>query len=144
MRANKNIAVDWHGVLVVNDHYNQDNTYWLDRLHSAGYDVHLLSFCGTKRSKEVWSWAWHEWKGWASVNFTWKKCGPKGKAAWCKRYDVSKMIDDNQDICWECMDEGIEAFPISVPGSSFNRGGRRSTSCYSNFQAAVEEILGRQ
>ena len=143
MKPNKNIAVDWHGVLVVNDQYNKENTECLESLKKAGYEVHLLSYCGYKRSQEVWNWAWHEWEGWSSVNFTWKKCGPKGKAVWCQNYDISKMIDDNMDICWECLDHGIESFPISLPGSKFDRNGRKSISCYSNFKAAVQEILSR-
>ena len=144
MKPNKRIAVDWHGVLVINDQYNKENTECLESLKKAGYEVHLLSFCGFKRSQEVWNWAWHEWEGWTSVNFTWKRCGPKGKAVWCKNYDISKMIDDNMDICWECLDHGIESFPISLPGSKFDRNGRKSISCYSNFKAAVQEILSRE
>ena len=144
MKPNKRTAVDWHGVLVINDQYNKENTECLESLKKAGYEVHLLSFCGFKRSQEVWNWAWHEWEGWTSVNFTWKRCGPKGKAVWCKNYDISKMIDDNMDICWECLDHGIESFPISLPGSKFDRNGRKSISCYSNFKAAVQEILSRE
>ena len=62
MRNNKRIAVDWHGVLVTGYGkevtYNHYNNWWLDQLVNNGYEVHLLSFCGWKRSREVKAWAW--------------------------------------------------------------------------------------
>ena len=69
----------WHGVLVAG--YGQQVTYgihnnwWLDQLANNGYEVHLLSMCGWKRSREVKQWAWDEWSGWASVSFTWDRTG---------------------------------------------------------------------
>lgn len=36
----------------------------------------------------------------------------EGKAAWCKKWDVCKMIDDNPGICLECIKEGMKAHPI--------------------------------
>ncbi|CAL1163229.1 unnamed protein product [Cladocopium goreaui] len=103
MKPNKRIAVDWHGVLVINDQYNKENTECLESLKKAGYEVHLLSFCGFKRSQEVWNWAWHEWEGWTSVNFTWKRCGPKGKAEW---QEVNLLLLQLQSCCPRDLEQG--------------------------------------
>ena len=70
MKNSRKIAVDWHGVLVINDVYDPSNNRWLQCLADLGYEVHLLSFCGIRRAREVHSWAWEEWQGWASVSFT--------------------------------------------------------------------------
>ena len=144
MKNSRKIAVDWHGVLVINDVYDPSNNRWLQCLADLGYEVHLLSFCGIRRAREVHSWAWEEWQGWASVSFTWEKEGKDGKAEWCKKWDVCKMIDDNPGICLECIQEGIKAYPIcslaTLKGYKFKQA-QKLSACFSTFQAAVTDIL---
>ena len=144
MKNSRKIAVDWHGVLVINDVYDPSNNRWLQCLADLGYEVHLLSFCGIRRAREVHSWAWEEWQGWASVSFTWEKEGKDGKAEWRKKWDVCKMIDDNPGICLECIQEGIKAYPIcslaTLRGYKFKQA-QKLSACFSTFQAAVTDIL---
>lgn len=144
VKNSRKIAVDWHGVLVINDVYDPSNNRWLQCLADLGYEVHLLSFCGIRRAREVHSWAWEEWQGWASVSFTWEKEGKDGKAEWCKKWDVCKMIDDNPGICLECIQEGIKAYPIcslaTLKGYKFKQA-QKLSACFSTFQAAVTDIL---
>ena len=137
----KRVAVDWHKVLVHNDLYDLRSTKWLQKLKDAGYEVHLLSYCGWKRSKEVYDWAWFEWDGWASVSFTWKQCGKEGKAQWCLDHGVSKLVDDNIDICTEAIKFGIEAYPIVPAGQRRKKGQPKLQSCFSDFPAAAIDIL---
>ena len=95
----KKVAVDWHKVLQINNYYDEKNTEWLQKLKDSGYEVHLLSYCGYQRSQEVYAWAWSVWDGWACVSFTWSQCGFQGEARWCLQNMVSKVTDDNLDIC---------------------------------------------
>eukprot|EP00435_Cladocopium_sp_Y103_P043667 s2869_g12.t1 len=145
MRNTKKIAVDWHGVLALGNGdqatYNPYNTCWLDQLVDHGYEVHLLSFCGWKRSREVYRWAWSEWSGWASVNFVWQRIGPQGKSKWCLDHSITKLIDDNMDICRECQKDGIKVYPVADPNKGRKRGQPKLSSCYSDFITAVGEIL---
>ena len=137
----KRVAVDWHKVLVHDDLYDLRCTPWLQKLKDAGYEVHLLSYCGWKRSQEVYEWAWFEWDGWASVNFTWKQCGKDGKAQWCLDHGVSKLVDDNIDICTEATKFGIQAYPIVPAGQRRRKGQPKLQSCFSDFPAAAIDIL---
>ena len=138
-RQNRRIAVDWNGVLVVHDYYDPSNTAYLQKLKDHGYEVHLLSYCGVWRSKEVWQWAWHEWDGWESVSFTWSKCGKDGKATWCVNNNVSKLIDDNQSICRESQAQGIRVYPIV--DRERERGDPLLKKVFRDFKAAVMDIL---
>ena len=137
----KRVAVDWHKVLVHNNLYDLTATPWLQKLKGAGYEVHLLSYCGWKRSHEVYDWAWFEWNGWASVSFTWKQCGKEGKAQWCLDNGVSKLVDDNADICSEAIQFGIQAYPIVPAGQRRKKGQPKLQSCFSDFAAAAIGIL---
>ena len=137
----KRVAVDWHKVLVHNNLYDLTATPWLQKLKDAGYEVHLLSYCGWKRSHEVYDWAWFEWNGWASVSFTWKQCGKEGKAQWCLDNGVSKLVDDNADICSEAIQFGIQAYPIVPAGQRREKGQPKLQSCFSDFAAAAIDIL---
>ena len=137
----KRVAVDWHKVLVHDDLYDLRCTPWLQKLKDAGYEVHLLSYCGWTRSQEVYEWAWFEWDGWASVNFTWKQCGKDGKAQWCLDHGVSKLVDDNIDICTEATKFGIQAYPIVPAGQRRRKGQPKLQSCFSDFPAAAIDIL---
>ena len=144
MKNSRKTAIDWHGVLVINDVYDPSNNRWLQCLADLGYEVHLLSFSGIRRAREVHSWAWEEWQGWASVSFTWEKEGKDGKAEWCKKWDDCKMIDDNPGVCLECIQEGIKAYPIcslaTLKGYKFKQA-QKLSACFSTFQAAVTDIL---
>jgi hypothetical protein len=137
----KRVAVDWHKVLVHGNLYDLAATPWLQRLKDAGYEVHLLSYCGWKRRHEVYDWAWFEWDGWASVSFTWKQCGKEGKAQWCLDNGVSKLVDDNVDICSEAIKFGIQAYPIVPAGQRRKKGQPKLQSCFSDFAAAAIDIL---
>ena len=137
----KRVAVDWHKVLVHNNLYDLTATPWLQKLKDAGYEVHLLSYCGWKRSHEVYDWAWFEWNGWASVSFTWEQCGKEGKAQWCLDNGVSKLVDDNADICSEAIQFGIQAYPIVPAGQRRKKGQPKLQSCFSDFAAAAIDIL---
>ena len=145
MRNNKKIAVDWHGVLVTGYGnkvtYNHYNNWWLDQLVNNGYEVHLLSFCGWKRSQEVKQWAWQEWSGWASVSFTWDRTGPQGKSKWCLDNGITKIIDDNLEINRECQDDGIRVYPVLDQTLKRNSGKWKVKSWYADFATAVQEIL---
>ena len=141
-KQNKKIAVDWHGVLVNNDYYDVSNTCYLQALKDQGYEVHLLSYCGVKRSKEVWQWAWHEWEGWESVSFTWSKLGKDGKATWCVNNGVTKLIDDNQHICRESQAQGIRVYPI-VEGCRY-KGDPLLKKVFRDFKSAVNDILSEE
>ena len=145
MRNNKKIAVDWHGVLVTGygKHvtYNHYNNWWLDQLVSNGYEVHLLSFCGWKRSQLVKEWAWQEWSGWASVSFTWERTGPQGKSKWCLDNGITKIIDDNLEINRECQNDGIRVYPVLDQTLKRNSGKWKVKSWYADFATAVQEIL---
>ena len=145
MRNNKKIAVDWHGVLVTGygKHvtYNHYNNWWLDQLVSNGYEVHLLSFCGWKRSQLVKEWAWQEWSGWASVSFTWERTGPQGKSKWCLDNGITKIIDDNLEINRECQNDGIRVYPVLDQTLKRNSGKWKVKSWYADFATAVPEIL---
>ncbi|CAL1144141.1 unnamed protein product [Cladocopium goreaui] len=145
MRNNKKIAVDWHGVLVTGYGkqvtYNHYNNWWLDQLVSNGYEVHLLSFCGWKRSQLVKEWAWQEWSGWASVSFTWERTGPQGKSKWCLDNGITKIIDDNLEINRECQNDGIRVYPVLDQTLKRNSGKWKVKSWYADFATAVQEIL---
>eukprot|EP00435_Cladocopium_sp_Y103_P028363 s533_g7.t1 len=145
MKNTKKIAVDWHGVLALGygnqATYNHYNNWWLDQLYSNGYEVHLLSFCGWKRSRQVYEWAWKEWSGWASVSFTSDRTGPQGKSKWCLDYGITKIIDDNLDICRECQKDGIKVYPVVDPNKKKKKGQPQLSSWYSDFATAVQEIL---
>ena len=137
----KRVAVDWHKVLVHGNLYDLTAAPWLQRLKDAGYEVHLLSYCGWKRSHEVYDWAWFEWNGWASVSFTWEQCGKEGKAQWCLDNGVSKLVDDNAEICSEAIQFGIQAYPIVPAGQRRKKGQPKLQSCFSDFAAAAIDIL---
>ena len=141
-KPNKKVAVDWHGVLVIDDFYKPSNNFFLQKLHKAGFEVHCLSFCGYKRAQEVWNWAWHEWENWASVSFTWKPCGEDGKTEWCLNHDITMLVDDRGDICSEAAKNGIEIFPVQ-PDTSSRKKKHFFNQVFANFEAVVEEILSR-
>ena len=140
-RQGKIIAIDWHGVLVIRDKYDAKNTHWLQQLVNSGYEVHLLSYCGVARSKEVWDWAWWVCRGWASVSFTWSQCGKDGKAQWCLDNEVSKMVDDNPHIMRECQSHGIRAYPVVEEGRRRKRGEPMLKNVFSSLEAVVQDIL---
>ena len=125
-KPNKKVAVDWHGVLVIDDFHKPSNNFFLQKLHKAGFEVHCLSFCGYKRAQEVWNWAWHEWENWASVSFTWKPCGEDGKTEWCLNHDITMLVDDRGDICSEAM--ALRSFQCSQTPQAERRNSS-STRC---------------
>ena len=143
-RPNMKLAVDWHGVLVIDNKYSPANNMWLQELFDRGYELYLISFCGKRRAKEVHDWAWWEWGGWESVSTCPDPLGKRGKAKWCQEHDMSMLIDDRSDICAEALGLGIEVFPVMQADTNRRKKGDPVfPQVFADFEAVAKELLRR-
>jgi hypothetical protein len=100
-RDKPQIAIDHHNVLEVKGHIYPQSIRCLDRLRQLGYKVHLVSYCGENRWRQVHSEALGAWDGWESMTRTDQRCGPNGKVEYLLSQGISVLIDDTAEILQE-------------------------------------------
>ena len=112
-RDKPQIAIDHHNVLEVKGHIYPQSIRCLDRLRQLGYKVHLVSYCGENRWRQVHSEALGAWDGWESMTRTDQRCGPNGKVEYLLSKGISVLIDDTAEILQEALIKGIKVYPIT-------------------------------
>ena len=119
-------AIDHHNVLEVKGHIYPQSIRCLDRLRQLGYKVHLVSYCGEKRWRQVHSEALGAWDGWESMTRTDQRCGPNGKVEYLLSQGISVLIDDTAEILQEALIKGIRVYPITTPHENhgWNKGNK--------------------
>ena len=87
------MAIDWHGVFQITE-WGQDKVpdshiaaLW--DLQAAGFENHLVSYCGWKREQEVKEWAESLPVNFDAEHFCRQRCGGGGKV----EYALKKGID---------------------------------------------------
>ena len=113
--ARKEIAVDWYNTIRLRHHIPTDNLVALNIL-MVHHNVHLLSFAGYDREQEVR--AELAEKGlntkFKSVTFVRQKLGKDGKAQWCLDKRMDCLIEDDDQICWECEQRKVPFYAIKT------------------------------
>ena len=114
----KVLGLDWHNVFQIQEGWKDvvpdKHIAKVWDLQAEGWEVHLISFCGQKRAQEVEDWARSLPIKWASVRCIRERCGPWGKAAWCKYLGCTVIMDDNKSILEEALQEGIDVLPVTT------------------------------
>ena len=138
------IAIDWHNVIELKGTVPQQSLDALERLEKGGFHVHVVSYAGKQRAKEVRALV----KGLGDKAAAWDlhivdaRCGPLGKAAFCLEKGIFTIVDDGADICKECLDKGMTVYPIQTHGNehawALSRCGR-----YTALHKAVDVILAK-
>ena len=130
------VVVDWYGTLFVEHNVPDENKDALFRLQRENYRVHLLSFCGYNREKDVRRLAQQLHFPFDSINFTRERKGEGGKADWMlwKGHDI--IFEDQMDIIEECSEKGIWVYVVAA---------RSNRDCkfprYQTFGDAVDAFL---
>ena len=124
------VAVDWYNTLYIKDHVPQENLDSLWQLYDEGYELHVVSFCGYKRSLEVKRKAWGLGFPFESVNFTKDKAGWYGKGQWLQDNHIRVLFGDSTEVVHDCLRGGIWVYQIS-----YNQ--------YRSFKDAVADFLRR-
>eukprot|EP00435_Cladocopium_sp_Y103_P072204 s292_g39.t1 len=70
-----------------------------------------------------------------------RRTGPHGKSKWCLNHGITKVIDDNLEICGECQKDGIKVYLVLDPNVKKKKGQAQLSSWYTDFATAVQEIL---
>lgn len=135
------IAVDWHGVVEVNEAVPHEHIQALNSLKLAGYEVVLLSYGGRERNANTLSFAKKAWHGWSEILFTGKKTGRKGKAALCHQKGIDTIVDDSRDICYESWEWGLEVLGV-CHFSQVHKWGDLNT--YPSLPVAVKALLDKE
>ncbi len=107
------LAVDWYQTIRLAGGVPKSNVEALHRLKAAGFRVHLLSFAGPSREREVRKEVSSLDFLFASLNFVREKCGRGGKVELCQRNGWRLLVDDNHGVCseaWGTLD--IQGFKI--------------------------------
>ena len=126
------VAVDWYGTLYVRDHVPQSNLAALWELHDEGLDVHLLSFCGYKRSLEVEEKAKELDFPFKTITFVREKDGWEGKGQRCLNHHIEAIFDDDYQVLMDCRRKGLWVRPIPKRPQLWE---------HRTFQEAVEAFL---
>ena len=131
-RDKPQIAIDHHNVLEVKGHIYPQSIRCLDRLRQLGYKVHLVSYCGENRWRQVHSEALGAWDGWESMTRTDQRCGPNGKVEYLLSQGISVLIDDTAEILQEALLKGIKVYPITTPHEKhmWNRGNKPAGAAF--------------
>eukprot|EP00435_Cladocopium_sp_Y103_P033143 s2232_g8.t1 len=108
------IAIDHHNVLEVNGHIYPQSIRQLDLLRGMGYKVHLVSFCGEERFRQVHREATGAWGHWESICRTDERVGRGGKTEYLLQMGISVLFDDTASICKEALLKGIRVYPITT------------------------------
>ena len=139
LKANKDsrVTIDYHNCLKVHGQVSPKNLAALQGLAANGYQVFLISFAGRDREEEVREDLTKIPFTFTGVHFTRSRCGPKGKGAWCKQMGIGHIFDDNQSICRECQQLGLEPWPIMSRWENHPWADRR----YGCLWKAVEDFL---
>jgi hypothetical protein len=109
----------------------------LRRLTREGYELILLSYCGSEREKQVREEALGLDVAFSQMKFVTRKTGAEGKVAWCKRLSCGYLFDDDDGIPWEAEEDGFAYYAIQT---YHNRHGWCNRS-YRNLPAAVDAFL---
>ena len=140
-RDKPQIAIDHHNVLEVKGHIYPQSIRGLDRLRQLGYKVHLVSYCGENRWRQVHSEALGAWDGWESMTRTDQRCGPNGKVEYLLSQGISVLIDDTAEILQEALIKGIRVYPITTPNEKhvWNKGNKPAgaTFCHRYLADAI-------
>ena len=131
-RDKPQIAIDHHNVLEVKGHIYPQSIRCLDRLRQLGYKVHLVSYCGENRWRQVHSEALGAWDGWESMTRTDQRCGPNGKVEYLLSQGISVLIDDTAEILQEALLKGIKVYPVTTPHEKhmWNRGNKPAGAAF--------------
>ena len=131
-RDRPQIAIDHHNVLEVKGHIYPQSIRCLDRLRQLGYKVHLVSYCGENRWRQVHSEALGAWDGWESMTRTDQRCGPNGKVEYLLSQGISVLIDDTAEILQEALLKGIKVYPITTPHEKhvWNKGNKPAGAAF--------------
>ena len=119
-------------MLEVKGHIYPQSIRCLDRLRQLGYKVHLVSYCGENRWRQVHSEALGAWDGWESMTRTDQRCGPNGKVEYLLSQGISVLIDDTAEILQEALLKGIKVYPITTPHEKhmWNRGNKPAGAAF--------------
>ena len=129
------VDVDWYGTLFVENSVPDENKDALFRLQREDYRVHLLSFCGYKREKDV-SLAQQLHFPFDSINFTRERKGEGGKAEWVNEKGYGIIFEDQMEVIEECSEKGIRVYVIAAKSNRCCRFARCQT-----FGDAVDAFL---
>ena len=117
------------------------NVEALQKLHSHGFDLVLLSYCGWRREQEVKSLAWGLPVPWEALHFTREKAGVDGKCACLEHLHCGRIIDDDVEVLWEAEEKGYQYYAIQT-NKKRHEWCRRGA--YPGLPEAVEAILAGQ
>lgn len=137
--ASKRVAIDWHNTLSKG---NNERVHWQDRdalqlLQEKGYYLILLSYSGQERAEQTLKELQNQdlLQFFEKVRFTWKKCGPEGKAAYCKENSIPYIFDDSPEIIKECVEKG---YPYTY---ALNTRYHKHTAGHWHFWQAANQFL---
>eukprot|EP00435_Cladocopium_sp_Y103_P049004 s2315_g14.t1 len=131
------VAVDWYNTIRLVGRIPDENIRALQRLTALGFKVVLVSFCGRARSEEVRQEARALPVEWDDLCFTKKKSGRGGKLEACHRLGCGQIIDDDEEVLWECHENNFKHYPIRTHRKTHSW----AHETYRDLPAAVDALL---
>ena len=129
--------MDWYNTVRLPGRVPDSHVASLLKLHSLGFQLVLLSFCGWKRGQEVREEAGKLGVPWHSMTFCREKARKGGKLWHCWEQKIGQIIDDDDGVLWECHQNKFPYYAISTwkhPHDWANR-------TFRNLPEAVEALL---
>lgn len=140
----RKVAVDWNGVIEIQDKIQNTSLHALDTLERAGYDIHIISYAGPKRGRQVLTKI-----GQLAQSSQWgrtivpQKCGAMGKGQACIEHGCFALMDDCEEICQDALRHGIEVFPIKTPKAQRTWYKEMGGQVFKDLWDAVNAFLAR-
>ena len=131
------VAVDWFQTIRLKHGVPDSHTQALRRLTREGYELVLLSYCGSERAKQVREEAEGLDVNWTDIQFVSRKTGPQGKVARCKQLRCGYLFDDDDSILWEAEEGGLPYYAIQTYHNQHGWCNRT----YRNLPAAIDAFL---
>ena len=131
------VAVGWYNTIRLVGRVPDAHVKALQRLTSLGFKLVLISFCGKARAEEVRQEASALSVEWDDLCFTREKAGRGGKLEACLGLRCGQIIDDDEEVLWECHQNNFKHYPIRAnkkPHSWANE-------TYRDLPAAVDALL---
>ena len=131
------VAVDWYNTIRLVGRVPDEHVSALQKLTALGFKLVLVSFCGRARADEVRQEARALPVEWDDMCFTREKAGRGGKLEACQRLGCGQIIDDDDEVLWECEQNNFKYYPIRTNKKPHNW----ANETYRDLPAAVEALL---
>lgn len=131
------VAVDWFNTIRLVGRVPDAHIRALQRLTTLGFKVVLVSFCGRARAEQVRQEATALPVEWDGLCFTKEKAGRGGKLEACQKLGCGQIIDDDEEVLWECHENNFKHYPIRTHRKPHSW----AEETYRDLPAAVDALL---